>query len=101
MSIESQLTSHLLKRGVAPIWINGALRTIRLTTNSYFATNVTIDDLILNGDKIKRLALRMTLEYPDLRTKVDVIMDYRFDPKRKLAHQCKMHLAGKSTFIPA
>lgn len=99
--IESQLTTYLLKKGVHPIWIGGALRTIRFTTNTYFATGVTVDDIVLSGEKIKRLALRMTLEYPDSGTKRNVVMDYRCDHTRKLAHTCKTHPVKGSSFIPA
>lgn len=83
MTIEGQIRNYLLSRGVHSIWIDGALRTMRLSSNRWFATRATVKELVQDGERIKKLALRLEVEYPD-RSAVGVLNAvYSFDHGRK------------------
>lgn len=100
MNIEAKLTAHLLRSGVHPIWVNGALNHMRFSTNSWFATKGTLQNFKKDGDRIKRISMHLEVEFPDRGTKGCMSVVYTFDPKRKGAmHRCEYKEVTPSTFI--
>ncbi len=109
MNPEQQLRHYLISRDVAPIWADGAMRVLgtALSTNTYFTKSIQVQDLTLRkeargGHQIKRLALMVTLIFPDTEKERPAIFVYTFDHDRKMAHQMKVHHnVTKATFISA
>lgn len=101
MNIEAELTKYLAKKGVHPIWIAGAMGSIRFSTNSWLATKATVQGAKLRGDQIMKLVLHLEVEYPDKGTKGYLSAFYTFDLKRiGREHLCEYTPATASTFIP-
>jgi hypothetical protein len=101
MNIEVELQKYLTKKGIHPIWIAGAMRHIRFSTNSWFATKATIQGLKKKGDWIAKMAIHLEVEYPDKAKKGHLSLIYTFDRRRKgNEHRCEYVPATASTFIP-
>lgn len=102
MNIEAELTKYLTKKGVHPIWIAGAIRNIRFSTNSWFATKATMQGLRKSGkERIAKMILLLEVEYPDKGTKGHLSLIYTHDRRHKgKEHRCEYVPATASTFIP-
>ncbi len=100
MNIEAELTKYLFQRGVHPIWIQGALRYMRFSTNSWFATKATVQGLEKSGNGIAKLILHLQVQ-TDMGKRSHMSLIYTFDLKRKgKEHRAEYLPATASTFIP-
>ncbi len=101
MNIEAELTKYLAKKGVHAIWIAGAMRNIRFSTNSWFATKATIQGLKKNTeDGIAKMVIHLEVQ-TDMGKKAHKSLIYTFDRRRKgKEHRCEYTPATASTFIP-
>ena len=99
MNIEAKLFKYLVEKGIHPAWANGALRVIRFSTNSWFATHVTVQHLKKDGDYIKKLVLHLKVR-TDFGKEQYKSAVYTFDRKRKgKEHMCEYTPATHATFI--
>lgn len=98
-TIEDRLRAYLISRKVAPIWADGALRSLPLSTNHYFTKGVEVKGLVLHpagpsskgGRQIKELVIVADLIFPDAKKdQRRAIITYHFLRGRKAPHRVEI-----------